>query len=443
MSPIRVDDHGHRQIGVLDAPRDDRVGARAGDLRSGPPDRSIVLLQVALGVSATFSVFLPEIGSLPPLVTVIAVLLIIRMAPDLHAIPAQAAAVLGLAAAAILSCAWSPDTHMALAAIAYYLQVAGLVLVGRESYRRGISVLPLVTAWCAAATTDAVLVLYFRFEPAAEIAWLKSPIAPYLINPGTLGKLFTDSPNNILDPAKSGAFFVNANAGSAFLGAAFCVALFLYAQTHRRRWIVIATIDAAAVVASGSSAGIIILGAILGVLVVRALAVRPPTAPLIPFVVLASFWLLSVTYQAVLADMGVWARFTLWKLAASAIAQNPLLGLGYGAWDTYAARSFAAIGSSTYPPHNLILYTWIQSGLIAAALLLFFLYSAVHGLRGARSVPGVRMVMAAVVWSFVYSLGDNTQLLNDMHSAPALAVLLGYLGARGHQGAQGRGALGA
>ncbi len=132
-------------------------------------------------------------------------------------------------------------------------------------------------------------------------------------------------------------------------------------------------------------------------------------------------------------EASVWDRLTLWQIAYRAIQEHPLKGLGFGGWDVYAEPSFDAIGSATYPPHNLLLYTWVQMGVLGLVATLFFYHRAIVALRRA-DLPGVGYIVGAVLWCVVYSMGDNTQVLNDTHSASLLAVLIGA-GALGRRSA--------
>jgi hypothetical protein len=64
------------------------------------------------------------------------------------------------------------------------------------------------------------------------------------------------------------------------------------------------------------------------------------------------------------------------------------------------------------------------------ALILF--YTSVLTALMRSKVPAVVFVTAAVLWSLIYSMGDNTQVLNDLHSAPVLALMIGFSARRAH-----------
>jgi O-antigen ligase len=409
---------------------------RAVPVPDSPVGRSSVVrfLLVSLGLAGPFSVFLPGFGGVvPPLVSVLAFVVAAALAGGATLVRGAFLAAVLLVGAALFSVGWSPSTQLALQSAFYFAQIAALVLAGSALAGRRADLLLFVRSWVVAAACDALLVVFFRVRPSAEIDWLQSDLAQLFVNPRTLTALFEDNPNNVLDPAKSGAFFVNANAGSAFLGVALMASLFLYHNTRDRRWLAIAVLDAVAVAASGSSAGLLILSVALAVIVLRKAIWSKVWCCLVPLIVLVTAWGFVLLVPAVWKETSVWDRLTLWQIAYRAIQEHPLQGLGFGGWDIYAEPSFDAIGSTTYPPHNLLLYTWVQMGVLGLAATLFFYHRAIVALRR-TDMPGRGYIVGAVLWCVVYSMGDNTQVLNDTHSASLLAVLIG-VGAVGRRSA--------
>lgn len=405
----------------------DRTAGRGGPAAVDPVSvgRSSItrFLLVALGIAGPSSFFLPGLDAFPPLVSILAFVVAAWVGRATLIRGAFLSAAL-LVATSLLAMTWSPSAQLALQSAFYFAQIAALVLVGSALVGRRADLLLFVRSWLVSAAFDAVLVVYFRLRPAAEIDWMQSDVARLFINPRTLASLFEDNPNNVLDPDKAGGLFVNANAGSAFLGVALMAAFFLHRNTGDRRWLVIGCLDAVAVAASGSSAGMLMLSAALTIIVLKKALESRLWCCLVPVISLATAAGFLFLVPAVWKDASVVDRVTLWQIAYHAIQEHPFEGLGFGGWDIYAAPSFDAIGSATYPPHNLLLYTWVQMGMLGIVTTLLFYYRAIQTLRRA-DVPGGGYVVAALLWCLVYSMGDNTQVLNDMHSASLLAVLIG------------------
>ncbi|MGW8429550.1 O-antigen ligase family protein [Curtobacterium citreum] len=288
------------------------------------------------------------------------------------------------------------------------------------------SLLSMLRAFLIVAAADAALVIYFRLQPAAEIAFFQSALARAVVNPNTLAALFAGSPNNALDPDKAGAFFVNANAGSAFLGACLLLSLVIARESRRPgRWSALAVLFGAGVVASGSKTGLIMLIVVGAWLLVSSNSKRSTFRLfLITVSPLALFWIIPVvSAEALSIGTATNTRGILWRQAAELIAQAPVLGSGFGAWEQWTARTSHLIGSSaSYPPHNLLLSQWITSGAVGVAVLLGIWFFA---LRAAMSTIHARTLTVLVVWTIVQSLGDNTGIFLDNHLVGVLGIVLG------------------
>jgi hypothetical protein len=89
------------------------------------------------------------------------------------------------------------------------------------------------------ALLESVMVVLFRVSPGLENAFWHTRLARLVIDPNSLQGLFGAEPNNVLDPAKAGGVFVNANAAGAYLGIMWATALGL-AISSRSRWAYIA-----------------------------------------------------------------------------------------------------------------------------------------------------------------------------------------------------------
>jgi O-antigen ligase len=388
-------------------------------------------LLVALGICAPLLIYIPGVGGFPPLVTAFGLIVILVWARPNHPFPAAVLLALALMFLSLIALVYSLSVPLGLNSVLYFGELAGLILVGARLGPFSRQVRALVTAWTAAATIDALMVIYFRFNNAAELSWFGSSIARIFIASGTLQTLFTTGGNNALSPDKAGAFFVNADAGSAFLGVAFVTALYLWRSTDSKVWLAVALVDATAVVASGSTTGILLLFLISGGLLFG--RIRSPAARLaaVPFgaVALAIGTYVIVSSLAGASDLST--RETLWSLAISAISTHPLTGLGFGGWDLFAASTFPLIGgAASYLPQNLLLYTWVQIGFAGLVCTVGFFLTIFS--RLATSLFRYRgFVVAGVAWTLLHSMGDNTSIFNDFHTMPMLAVLVGsYLGTR-------------
>jgi O-antigen ligase len=357
----------------------------------------------------------------------LALVLVVRVAKRGGPIPLPAVCAGALALLSALSVIRSTDAQAAADSILYFGLLAGLLAAGYRLARSTRDIRAMVGTWVIAATVDAILVVYFRLYPDAEISWFHSSLASVVIPVGTLRDLFTIAPNNALSPDKAGAFFVNANAGSAFLGVAFLLAIWLWhSGPGSRRWLGLALVDASGIVASGSTTGLVLLVGMSTILIlvfgIRAVPLRLGVAPLILATgVVAAYEILS----GVSGGNDVTSRGILWGMAAHAIASDPILGLGFGGWNSYAQGVFGEIGSgSLYLPQNLVLYTWVEMGIVAVALLLVLFGSTLWRLLRSRRA-GSGIVAAAVLWTVIHSMADNTGVFNDFHTMPVLAVLVG------------------
>jgi O-antigen ligase len=371
--------------------------------------------------------YIPGIGSFPPVVALLGGLLALTTLQLRTAPPTAAWIAFALSLVCVASLLYSSDRNAALSAALLFAEIGGLIAVGARMVAWPRIVWRTVAAWVVVASSDAILVVFFRLVPAAEITWFQSSVARFFIAGGTLDTLFSTATNNALAPDKSGAFFPNANAGSAMLGVGFVMCTALARRTRHRRWHLMGVVFAAGVVASGSTAGLALLGASLLVLVIARLRNRfmAGTVAVVLTGLLAGA-ALSLSQQAT-SSIDVITRGLLWALAVSAIRLHPLLGLGFGGWSVYAGGSFGLIGGSdNYPPHNLLLYTWIQMGLAGFVLTVAFFVATFIGLR--RSTSDARgLVALAVAWTFLHAMADNTSIFNDFHSAAPLGLMVGMM----------------
>jgi O-antigen ligase len=286
---------------------------------------------------------------------------------------------------------------------------------------------------------QSVLSIIFQFSPAIEERFLRSGLAAVTVGPAA-AHLYTDLPNNVLDPNKSGGFFVNGNVASLFGGVAallLCVA----ARRTMRRWLyVAAALSLAGSVFTGSKS-VLIIGAGCAIVILFLPHMRRSSAVLValPIVLLLQlgFSLLTGVVERVApkfyatSGSSYGGRERLWTRAAEMFQESPVLGPGFGGW----VEQIGKIGSrSDLPPHNLLIASWAYSGIVAAVLAIVFIVAAIaFSLRIAAAQPTVRdrrtaaFALCAIAWVFVHGMGDNTALYGDRQGMILVALAFGYL----------------
>jgi O-antigen ligase len=362
-------------------------------------------------------------------------------------------ALLALAAAQAISIIWSPTP---LLGVRYLIYLAPLPFVAHAFYRLSLEK-PEIARDCLrwlllGSAVEAVVVIVFRLLPSVELQFLNSPLAGLFISPNTLEALFTGARNNVLDPAKSGGLFVNANMASTYLGmssvAAWYVSRIMRSPTLR----FVSLLDWTAVLFTGSKAGLLCAAAIpIGmafITVVRARRANPITlfAATIGIAAVTIVLMLPLAQELLdeyrsntLATLGT--RGELWSYAVQFLGQHPIRGLGFGGWEKLFELQAALTGSRTImPAHNSFFILWLQSGLpgvIGGVLLVGTIYAAATKVLSSRDYATRQLAMAAISafsWYFVQGLGENFGLVGEAHMTPLLAALLGVLCAR-HDGA--------
>lgn len=284
---------------------------------------------------------------------------------------------------------------------------------------------------------QSVLALLFRFSTTAEFSFLSSTVGQLLIGPAARD-LFTISPNNVLDPEKSGGLFVNGNVASMFGG----VAAFLLFAAARQGWskwyYAWALLAWASVIGTGSKTGVF-LGILLPLLYivltkmasVRARLLLPPL--LVAFsalLVVVPSWIES-TFPS-FADKSIDAygtRSQIWESAYTLFQDSPLLGLGYGGWAD-STKSMAAVNG--FPPHNMIIAAWAVGGVFAAgAIISLCLVTIVWCYRMiVRAEDPKRRIAAACslcgfLWIYIHSMGDNTTFYGEPRTMILTALFFG------------------
>lgn len=151
-------------------------------------------------------------------------------------------------------------------------------------------------------------------------------------------------------------------------------------------------------VLSGSTSGIVILGALIALLpLYHALRWRNDRLIFALIVaVLAGSMVISIVLanaEAVLMiagkDLTLTGRTELWEAAWTAISERPWLGYGYSAfwlgWEGGAAAIWSAAGWETPHAHNGFIDLWLELGVLGVTLLLIGVISA-----GRRAIAAIR-----------------------------------------------------
>jgi O-antigen ligase len=359
----------------------------------------------------------------------------------------QALAALAVVQAA--SIAWSPTPMLGLRHLLYLLP---LPFVAHAMYafsrQQPDAARGCVKLLLAGAALEAVLVIAFRVAPSAEIAFLRHPLAGFFVSPNTLDALFHGSRNNVLDPAKAGGLFVNANIASTYLGMC-AVAGWYVARVSRSTMLrAVALLCWLAVFFTGSKAGVLCAVALpIGLAVlsaVRARQANPYTLFASTVGLAAAAVLLALPFAqefiddyrfATAATLG--SREDLWRYALQMVRERPLTGLGFGGWEQrFALHAYLAGSTAVMPPHNSLFIVWLQSGLaglICGLALLFAAYAGISRALGSTHGECRQLAMAsagAFTWYVVQGLGENFGLVGEVHMTPLVGALLGHLCAR-------------
>jgi O-antigen ligase len=333
----------------------------------------------------------------------------------------------------------------------HLIYMAPLVLAAHAFYRltleRPGTALACLKLLLIPTAGVAVLVVVFRFVPSLELAFLRTPLAGIFVSPNTLEGLFGIGRNNVLDPAKAGGLFVNANVAATFLGMSAIAAWYLGRAHSLIAFRIVAVVDWTAVLATGSKAGLIfalcvpialaaagmirtrqadplrLFAAIVGIVVVAIVLSMPFTQTLID----------EYRYET-LATLGT--RDELWQYAVQLIGQHAVTGLGFGGWEKLFEMHAFLTGTGIMPAHNSLLILWLQSGvpgLIGGIGLIVAVYAAAARVLRALGYAEQQLAMAilgAFTWYVGQGMGENFGLVGEAHMTPLLGALLGHVCAR-------------
>jgi O-antigen ligase len=257
--------------------------------------------------------------------------------------------------------------------------------------------------------------------------------------------LFGASPNNVLDIDKAGGVFVNGNVASMFMGASAMALLGVWAYQKKRWALAVAIVAFMGTVATGSKTGLglTILLPLGSVAVYHALRLKVGMVPVAFAIGLlgCAFEYLrgsSVSTGSLVSSSvsTIEVRNKIWYAAWELFLRHPIAGLGLGGWEQQMPYWRSRLGLPLdYPPHNYIIYSWAQLGLLGAVLVVAFVVTV--GVVAQRAVSmssndpaalaGAIFFSGAMVWVLLHGMGDNTTIYGDQRSMVLVGAVLAQL----------------
>lgn len=395
----------------------------------------IALLSVVL-------IFLPGAPDSLPLYLVFAILCGVREALQADLwwwLPKFLSLIVGVGAAATL---WSPLPSMGWAWVGQVVVLVFVALQGKALAPQGGIPRTAVNILAWSISLQALLVVLFRLVPSIEDLFLRSSIAPLLIGSGRVERLFTTSPDNVLDPTKAGGVFLNANTASMYLGVAACLFLAYASSSGQMRYRAVSTLCLTGVVATGSKTGLILL--VLPVLAWLCVRLYSRVGRMFAPVIVVAAALLALLSPFIVAgiepefagdvEATLGTRQLIWSVGAQLFAASPLLGLGFGGWGIEFARFAGPDLAARYPPHNTIIQTWADTGLLGA-ILLVALYASILilGLKGTIQAPNSQTARVraysvfGVLWVVSHGMGDAMPFFGDNRTGFLFILLVVFL----------------
>lgn len=343
----------------------------------------------------------------------------------------------------VLALLWSPEPLQSLRFLASTIALFFLMLAVRRAEGGPLGALrSVVRVTVPVGFVQAISTVLFMASPAAEENYLRSSLAPLLLGQRAV-LLYSTLPDNvILDDKSGGLLFYNGNTASMVMGVwAMCIAIVAY-QNRSRLYFTAAGTCLIGAFATGSKSGIllaILIPLFVGVIVFFSKGSKK-FGPFMLAVVTSAFFLLfmpmfrsQIDTYLLSSDNSSRARDLLWSAAGTAFGEYPVFGLGWGGWE----RFWPAMSSGTgllpsLPPHNFLIQTWAQAGLlpVVAVILLFgasfvrlskqvFFANAIEPARTAALSMGV------LAWIFFHGMYDTTAFFGVEALLPLLACVLG------------------
>ncbi|WP_285319364.1 O-antigen ligase family protein [Pseudarthrobacter sp. lyk4-40-TYG-27] len=339
------------------------------------------------------------------------------------------------------SAAWSPDPLQAIrsAGTTFTLLVVlvastDVLTFAPNRFRKVLDISGLFVSF------HAVLIATFFLFPKIESTYLRSSIARYFSGEGVT-RIYSDLFNNVVLDGKAGGFFVNGNTASMFMGV--CSALFMasFFKFKSKAYLLVAVMAYAGALLTGSKTALFIGVAWVGACVLLYAAAKKAHL-FLPGIMVAvlglqaglAYILDKVPEFAMDSSHTFGSRQLMWNVAIDGLSESPFLGLGYGGWFSQYEKFGSEIGFSVRPAHNLILQTWLDTGIPGVAALLLF-FGAIFAVCITLSRSGrdrysavACCLLAMAGWIFIHGQGDNTALYGDTHSLVFFGVGLALLG---------------
>lgn len=350
----------------------------------------------------------------------------------------------GLAGAALLAAAYSPEIILAVISAGQILSLFVIALHAAHLLREDPAGLCTVLKWLSVAViVESVMVCAFRVNPALEMQFLQMDATRFLVGTDKLHNFFNGSRDNVYDPIKAGGIWLNANTASMFLGISAC-AFVAAGKRFRVKWFYFAALVAAIGVAfTGSKTGAVLLLTMPVVAIIVPRLLRPGGRGWIGPALLMSWpaYLAAehiagriIPSEVLVDSAGTLAtRNVIWETAGILFSANPFLGLGFGGWaQQFIYASGASLGRH-FPPHNIFILQWSDAGMIGALLLVIFVLAVLIGhVRMMARTPKHESSawgfgFAAFLWLFIHGMADAVTFYGDLRAIIVPGILLGFL----------------
>lgn len=400
-----------------------------------------------LAMVATLNIALPTVyvAGAPLYAVAMGLMCLVRLghAPAWPAGTVALAGSLGFGAvASLIATAWSPDVGTAVStATAWLALVPALLLAVNVVTTEGLpAVGKLLLVLTPIVLAQAISTVVFRLSPPLEASYYQSGLASFFLADAGAALFTPLGANNVTELDRAGGmFFVNLNRASMVMG----VLLLLYATyallAHKRWPWLITCMLGAAIVLGGSKTGLallVVLPLFAWMLARAAVRDRPESrmglilvAVVLVGVGLQLFFTYAVSFISA-SEATLEPRRLLWDEAWQAIAENPVLGLGFSGWTERWISGGVGLDFSERPVHNWVLQAWLDGGVLllaaSTALVLVVSRQTVRSMQipgGFRQKFAMAVAGSGLMWVFIHGLGDNTSVIGDPHNAVPIVVL--------------------
>lgn len=346
-------------------------------------------------------------------------------------------------AAYLLALFWSPDSFQSLRFVASTVALYFLTLAVRRSEGGPLNALrSVVRVTVPVSVVQAVSTILFMMLPRVEENYLKSNLAPFLLGPRA-PLLYSTMPDNVIFDEKSGGLlFYNGNTASMVMGVwALSIAIVAF-QNRSKLNLFVAFICLVGALATGSKSGIF-LAVLIPLFVGLVIFFSRGSKKFGPFIfgtLAAAFCLLimpafrsQIDTYFMSSDNASRARDLLWGAAGTAFDRSPVFGLGWGGWEQFWPMMSLGTGlMPSLPPHNFLIQTWAQAGLLPViAIVLLFAISFVRLSKQvliADSIESTRisaLSIGVLAWIFFHGMYDTTAFYGVEALLPIMACILG------------------